>query len=687
MGDNNHIRMLTFALPIFVSAFLLFLVQPIIGKQILPWFGGSAAVWSTCLVFFQLALLAGYFYSDWTTRRLSFRWQAIVHFGLIVIALAMLPIVPDASWKPQGSEQPSVRILLLLTITIGLPYFILSTTSPLLQAWIARAHPGASPYRLFSLSNLASLLALLSYPFLVEPQVTTRHQAMVWSVGFGVFALLMGIALWRAASVGEDGVALTTSVAPSPATAPPTSLEKITWVALAALGSILLLGVSNHLTQNISSLPLLWVLPLALYLLSFILCFNSRSATLTWYPRWLSLPLTALAVCVMAWLLADKRRDFMLLLHIAVFSSGLLIACMFCHGELAARKPAARFLTQFYLMVASGGALGSLLIGILAPLILPANYDLGFALYALAALAAWLLWSRLHWIWRSVSVAVCVFTLCSCIYAVIELRADVVTMSRNFYGTLRVKEYVASNSSERMRFLMHGIILHGDQFLDPALKRAPTTYYQHRSGIGLALLQKETDLGRPRRVGIVGLGAGTLAAYGNKGDVFRFYEINPRVVEIAQRDFTYLKDTAATIEIALGDARLSLEREAPQRFDVLAIDAFSSDSIPVHLLTVEALEVYEKQLQVDGIVAFHVSNRYLDLHPVVQALADARGFAVAWIREVRDDSSVASDWVLLCKNKNVLREPAIAAAALPITPRPDWRLWTDDFNNLVQVLK
>jgi hypothetical protein len=687
--------MVLFALTIFASAFLLFLVQPIIAKQILPWFGGTAAVWSTCLVFFQLTLLVGYVYSDWVTRKLDLRRQALLHLALVALALALLPIVPDADLKPQGDEQPSLRILLLLTVTIGLPYFLLSTTSPLVQTWFARVHPGKSPYRLFALSNLASMLALLSYPFLLEPAIATRRQAMLWSIGFGVFAALIALTLWHTLRSSNqdarepsatDTAALAAALVSSPPAAEPSLIDKWIWIALAALGSSLLLGVSNHLTQDIPSAPLLWVVPLAIYLLTFTICFNARNGVPSWYPRSISLPQTALAICAMAWLLADRNLDFMLMLQIIVFCGGLFIACMYCHSELAARKPAAQYLTNYYLMIAIGGAVGSFLIGIVAPLTLSAQYELGLTIYVFALIATWLLWRDAQRALAMIAGAVCVFTLSAVLYSMYHFREEVVVMTRNFYGTLRVRESHIEEV-DRMRTLVHGGIMHGDQYLDPERRRIATSYYQATSGIGIALRQKHAVLDRPLRVGVVGLGTGTLAVYGETGDVFRFYEINPDVVAIARRDFTYLADTAATVEIALGDARLNLERESAQRFDILAIDAFSSDSIPVHLLTVEALAVYERHMQPHGIIAFHISNRFLQLHPVVEQLATARGLTIAWLEELRDDGSTVSDWILVSKDPMAVANPTIAAAAQPIPTRPEWQLWTDDFNNILQVLR
>jgi MFS family permease/SAM-dependent methyltransferase len=672
--------MILYALTIFVSAFLLFLIQPIIAKQILPWFGGTAAVWTTCLVFFQFALLAGYFYSDWLTRKVGLTRQIIIHAALVAVAIALLPIIPDSAWKPQGNEEPSLRIIALLAATIGLPYFLLSTTSPLVQAWFARSYPDASPYRLFALSNLASMIALLGYPFLFEPWISTRQQAIYWSIGFGVFALLITASGWFAWKARPSAVMPNL---PDEVIAAPTLRQKCEWIALAALGSVLLLAISNHLTQNISSIPLLWVVPLALYLLTFILCFDGQG----WYQRKLFLPLLGIALVGMAWVLADSRVHFMLTLQIAVFSLGLFIACMFCHGELVDKKPNPKHLTTFYLMVSVGGALGAVLVGLVAPITLPAYYELEISLVALAVMAVYLLWGKAPVGVTAIAVAVSLFATGAAGFVVNKFNEDVVVMTRNFYGTLRVKEYNKPAVENRRRSLVHGAILHGDQYLDPPYNRSATTYYKPKSGIGRAILLKEKLANGPHKIGVIGLGAGTIATYGNKGDTYRFYDINPAVVTIANRDFTYLKETDATVEVALGDARLNLEREPAQQFDVLAIDAFSSDSIPVHLITLEAVQIYEKHMKPDGLIAFHTSNRFLDLKPVIEKIAKQRGLHVAWVRDQYDDGSTSSDWVLVCKDRTVLLKPDIVEATDAIIPRPDWRMWTDDFNNLLQVLR
>jgi hypothetical protein len=672
--------MALYAATIFVSAFLLFLVQPIMAKQILPWFGGSANVWTTCLVFFQTTLLLGYAYADLVVRRTSARTQIRIHVALLALSCIVLPIVPGAQWKPIGTESPSLLILALLAATIGLPYFLLSTTSPLVQAWFARSFPGRSPYRLFALSNLASMLALLGYPIGLEPWVTTRFQSYGWSAAYVVFALLCAACAWfsvRAARPGTEPAQQNASPADA---APPAGTRQLLWAALAATGSFLLLAVTNHLCQNISSIPLLWVVPLSIYLLTFILCFDGRG----WYRPELFASMLAAALGVMAWTLADRSLAYKLELQIGVFCVGLFLACMFCHGELARLKPAPRYLTRFYLMVSAGGAVGSALVGLVAPLVLPAYFELAFGLAACAALLAYQV-RQGHPVFVALAIVALVFTVGAGAWQIQEFFDGTLLATRNFYGVLRVQLYGAETS--RHRSLMHGTILHGTQYLEPDLARRPTTYYTQTSGVGRALESMHPTT-RPLKVGVIGLGAGTLATYGSKGDIYRFYDINPAVIVIANRDFSYLKDSDATIQTPLGDARLNLEREAPQGFDLLAIDAFSSDSIPVHLLTDEALAVYVKHMKPGGIIAFHLTNRFLDLIPVVKQLADAHHMFAVLVADEGDEGIVSrSDWVLLSDREASLQVPQIAEAASEIATRENLRLWTDDFNNIIQILK
>jgi SAM-dependent methyltransferase len=679
--------MLLYAATIFASAFLLFLVQPVTAKQILPWFGGSAAVWTTCLVFFQTALLAGYAYSDLVVRRLAPRVQIKLHTALLLLSLAVLPIVPAMHWKPLGAENPSWLILGMLTATIGLPYFLLSATSPLVQAWFAVARPGASPYRLFALSNLASMLALVGYPFLLEPWSPTRWQALGWSAGYVLFAGLCAAAGWSSLdrTPGKEIVPAAKEMEPGPDARldepPPAAGLQALWCALAATGSMLLLAVSNHITQNIAAVPLLWIVPLAIYLLTFILCFDGKG----WYRRESFLAMLAAGLGVMAWTLADPKLTHDLAIQIGVFCVGLFLACMFCHGELVGLKPAPAYLTRFYLMISLGGALGSALVGLVAPLVLPAYFELAGALVIAALLLLWQV-RRAHLVFSALAVGAVLVTAGCTIWSIREFYNNTIIATRNFYGVLRVQEFGHGDSSER-RTLIHGTIMHGTQYLAPEFRRQASTYYGSTSGIGRVLEMLNPSV-TPLKVGVIGLGTGTLAVYGAKDDVYRFYDINPAVFVIAQRDFTFLQDSDATIELAQGDARLTLEREPKQEFDVLAIDAFSSDAIPVHLITSEALAIYRRHMNPGGIIAFHVTNRFLNLVPVVEALAHAHGMQVIHIADDGENSLTSrSDWVLLSDSRELFDRPELAAAATEIVPRRDWRLWTDDFNNLVQVLK
>ncbi len=667
------------AATIFLSAFLLFLVQPILAKQILPWFGGAAIVWTLCMVFFQFVLLLGYAYAHWLTARPG-KQQAMIHVALLVGSLVFLPIVPGASWKPEGGANPVWPILALLFATVGLPYFLLSSTSPLVQSWFARAFPGSSPYRLFALSNFASMLALLGYPFLFEPWFGSPEQSLYWSAGYAVFVIACGALAWVSRTLPpltvEGGQIAGTAQEPRP-TAGSIGL----WLALSTLGSVTLLGVSNHLTQNVSSIPLLWVIPLAVYLLTFILCFESAR----WYRRDLYLGSLVWILCVMAWFLADKSLQFELLWQILVFTAGLFFVCMFCHGELAERRPGPRHLTLFYLVVSVGGVLGGVLVGIVAPITLPGYLELEITLVALAILAFLVNLHRPMPI-LAMLVVVIAFTAGALAWRVHYFYEDTIHIERNHYGVLRVKENQSriDEKETRYRSLVHGSILHGEQWLNEKYRRSATTYYKTTSGIGRTLLAFE---GKPIRVGVIGLGAGSLAVYADGDDVYRFYDINPAVPRVANEYFTYLKDCSGKVEVVLGDARLSLGREAPQAYDVLAVDAFSGDSIPVHLITLEAVGEYLRHMKPEGVIAFHVSNRFLDLKPVLLAIAEKHGLEYAFLHETGEDGGTTSDWVILTRHKPFILKQAIVEATEPVAPQPGWRLWTDSYNNLIQVFR
>jgi len=663
------------AATIFLSSFLLFLVQPLIARLILPWFGGSAAVWTTCMLFFQVLLLGGYAYAHALSAKLPGRGQAIVHTIVLAAAVACLPIAPDESWKPAGGEEPISRILLVLGATVGLPYFVLAATSPLLQAWYVRARPHGNPYRLFAISNLASLAALAGYPFVVEPYFAAHEQVVFWSWLFGGFAASCAALAWLTPPAAGEREREASDAGKQP---------YLLWLSLAASGSVLLLAVTNHLTQNVASVPLLWLAPLTLYLLSFILTFEGRG----WYrPEWLWW-LLLLWLGAMAWLLVDSDFHFDLPVQLGIYLPGLFVGCLFCHGELYRLRPAPRHLTAFYLTVAAGGALGGLLVAVIAPLAFNGYYELGAGLVVLALLAA-VRFAGVNRPARVASLAVLLGVTGCAAYDSLRYQRDVRVSTRSFYGVLRVKEYGSPGEEGYLRRLMHGSIMHGEQYQYDGRRKMITSYYQPSSGIGAAILSAQD---RPIRVGVIGLGTGTLAAYGRGGDVYRFYDIDPHVVALATSEFSFLADSAARIEISLGDARLTLEREAPQGFDVLAVDAFSSDAIPVHLITREALGVYLRHVRPHGIVAFHVSNRFLDLVPVVAGIAREHGVHAVVVRDEPDDDDDSlrskSDWVLVSRDAAALQGQAIVdAGAEPAEDRPDWRTWTDDYSNLIQILK
>jgi hypothetical protein len=666
------------ALTIFLGAFLLFLVEPLFAKLILPWFGGSAAVWATCLVFFQSALLLGYLYADVVIRRLDPRRQTILHITLLLASLLFLPIASHSWWRPHPGSDPAWHILVVLTASIGLPFILLSATSPLVQAWHARDESASEPYHLFALSNLASLLALLSFPFLVEPRLTSHQQGVLWSALFVVFAIFCSLAAWMARR-GNFSAATREANSAEPIAAPGLA-DKLIWLGLSACGSIVLLSVTNHLTENVAPVPLLWIIPLALYLLTFTLAFNRRSL----YSRGLMVGLLAVTLGSLGYAIQDSSVTESIQVSVPVFCLGLFVCCLFCHGELAKRRPAATHLTSFYLMVSLGGALGAMFVGLLAPHIFSAIYELPLALILTAFLAAVVLWSE-GWMMRALWAGAVVSMFVVFIRNERSYQKDSIVTVRSFYGALRVKEF-RDWLKQSYHTLYNGTIEHGAQFVNPPMSLQPTTYYGPDSGVGLAL---ERCCRGPKGVGVVGLGTGSLAAYGKSGDSFRFYEINPQVVHIASTSFSYLRDTPATTEVVMGDARLSLESESSQQFDVLALDAFSGDAIPVHLLTKQAFTLYLRHLKPDGILAFHTSNTYLDLAPVVQLLANDAGYAPRLIinNDNRRKLIDSSDWMLVTRNKAFLADLEDSVFIETVTVSPRLRIWTDDYNNLFQILR
>ncbi len=690
-----------YAVAIFLGSFLLFLIEPIAGKKLLPLLGGSAAVWTTCLVFFQTALLCGYLLAHWMATRLRPRAQALVYSGLLVTALVQSGFSLRSDLHASTSH-PVVSVFLLLSALIGLPFLVLSATNPLLQSWFARSfvtthqssnagtpEPIVPPYRLFALSNFGSLLALIVYPWLVEPKFSLRVQSSVWLGGFLLLVIAcVGIASMRASrarALVSRPVELPTvsgGNTPCPHGEAPHSRDRILWLLLAACGSVLLCSFTNHLSQNVAAIPLLWIIPLIAYLLSFVWAFNGPRS----YPRYVMLGLLAVSLGSLGYLLYDTRFTMPLTVTIIFYCVTLLIACVVCHGELYRLRPAPQHATSFYLLIAAGGALGSILVGIVAPLVLDGNYELACGLVFTATMVMVVTWAsgvlpRLFWAAATVGAIALI---------VVQVRHDregAIVQVRNFYGTLRVTQTTEPPDPTITRMLMHGTIQHGTQIFSDELRKTPTTYYSHASGVGLAL--DKCCIGRPRRIGVIGLGSGTIAAYGQKGDLIRFYDINPQVEPIARNVFSYIRESQAQIDVVLGDARLSLAAEPPQHYDVLVLDAFSGDAIPVHLLTAEAIQLYRRHLNPGGILAVHVSNLFLKLPPVVQEEAEHAGMGSLFVTNEDDEDvgAYSSDWVLVTADRDFLERKEIAAAGAPIQPIARLRLWTDDYNSLLPLLK
>ena len=675
---------------ILLSAFLLFQIQPILAKLILPWFGGAAAVWLVSLAFFQLTYLFGNLYAHASIHLGGLRLAGRVHALFLLASLLLLPIAPRAFWQPQGNVEPVWRILQLLTATVGVPFLLLSATSPLLQTSYAIGRDRPQPYRLYALSNLGSLVALLSYPVLIEPAISTHHQVVIWSVAYAVFVASCSLIAWRAPL----------------ATAPPPEQARLMrpgrtvlwlWLSLAACASSLLVCVTNHISQNVAAIPLLWVVPLSLYLLTLILCFEGRS----WYRRPVFLPLLPVAVAAMIWLLSPRFESAAPGVGIPVYFLGFFVCCMVCHGEMAALKPTPELLTLFYLTVSAGGAVGGLFSALLAPRIFRGFYE--FPLTLAACVISVVLALRRNAespgrklafpAWASVAVAAVLLFL---ILHTIWTESRQTLMVRNFYGVLRVNVLAGGAVRPAVTQLRNGTVVHGEEILEPSRSNIPTTYYGEQSGIGIALLFARQS--GKIRVGAIGLGIGTVARYGQPGDQYVFYEINPQDIDLAKNLFDFMRHSEASVEVIPGDARLSLQEEPNQDFDVLILDAFSGDAIPVHLLTREAFELYFRHLKPHGLVAIHVSNLSLNLPPLVEAVAAAAGASGVKVTNSNDDRNAVyeSTWMLLDRNaspNSTVRNLVADRISLPagttaeIQQQDGARPWTDDYSNVAGILK
>ena len=739
--------MLAFALTIFAGAFLLFQVQPLIGKYILPWFGGSPGVWTTCMLFFQMLLLGGYAYAHATSRFLKPRAQAVLHVVLLAAALATLPITPSDTWKTHAAGDPTWHILALLAASLGLPYLVLSATGPLMQEWFRRTSPGVSPYRLYALSNVGSLLALVSYPFYFETQFTRAAQAKFWSWGLVVYAACAAFCAWRVWRRAEPDAAQRSADAADAAAPRPALGQRALWLCLPACASILLLAVTNKMCQDVAVIPFLWVLPLGLYLLTFIISFDGPR----WYSRFyytLALAAAMVAVCVALF----EGADMPIVQQVVIYSATMFVGCMICHGELYHLKPHPRHLTSFYLMISAGGAVGGLFVALVAPYVFDNFYEIHLAL-ALAVLLLLVLslrganalsaarwrWlglllgaaavygaargaGRLQWAvwagalllaaglwfwsrrragglnWHRLTCATMAAGLVALVVAlgrqIVESSRGALVSGRNFYGVLSVFQYQQENPLNHYYVLQHGRITHGLQFAAPDRAAMVTSYFGPQTGLGLAL--RNFPRQDNQRIGLLGLGVGTIAAYGKPGDYLRIYEINPHVTEIAAKPFSYVALCKAKVDIVMGDGRLSMEQEAPQNLDFLIMDAFSSDAVPVHLLTKEAFEIYLRHLKPDGAILVNISNRYLDLRPVVENAAKVFGLQAHTVNS--EDGGADEDeggwwlygatWMILSKNQDFMNRDALRHAAAPPSTKPNTiPLWTDDYASMFRILQ
>jgi hypothetical protein len=771
--------MLPYAITIFLAAFLLFQVQPMVGKFLLPWFGGSPAVWTTCLLFFQSYLVLGYVYGHWVSRQAAPRKARWIQLTLLLFTLGFLlasaliggvPLLPSMRLGLQ--IPPVLKILFLLAISVGFPYLLLAATSPLVQHWFNRAFPGRSPYRLYALSNFGSMLALVTYPLAVEPFFPLKTQAILWTGGFVVFAGSCFYCCWLA----TREVSLPVSNAPDLVNRSSTFSEKkpswrlrFSWIGLAACASVLLLAVTNQICQEVAVIPFLWVLPLSLYLVTFVICFDKEK----WYRR--NFFMAGLLVSVSLVLIALQAGiEIPVGWQLFSYASLIFFAAMVCHGELVRKKPAPEFLTLFYLSVSLGGALGGIFVGLVAPVLFSGFWELHLGLWLVCLIAvvvclldqqSWVYrrtgWPVLIILWLLGWITLSVFNLefvhsplstlrevflswgnglliaVLLIFAImswlqkmggrrtsswLNIRGLVVALmivavlladqlrtsylnsrvrSRNFFGVLTVLDEDSDNPEEHALRLRHGQITHGLQYLSPGKRNLITTYYNPISGLGLAFNKLRTKTlavsGEQNGlcVGMLGLGVGTIAAYTSSWDSLRIYEINPDVIKFSSLPdplFTFICDSSARKTMVVGDARISLEYEKeqdqPQHFDLLAIDVFSSDSIPVHLLTREAMAIYLYHLKPEGIIALHVSNRYLDLKPVVWALAQSYQLTAVRVFTHKQGINWQSDWMLLSRDEKLMADPMIWKLGQFAPKEIAMKyLWTDDFSNLIQCLK
>lgn len=683
---------LAFSLSIFLSAFLLFMVQPLLAKKLLPTFGGSPSVWLCIVVFFQITLLMGYLYAFFLTKLSKPTLQALIHFLILGTSLIFLPLTPLGSvnndlWGPIG-------VFSMLSTSVLLPILVISSTSPLLQHWYCRAYQTDFPYRYYALSNLGSLLGLLTFPFIIEPYVGLHTQLLGWSLFYGGFIVSCLFCLVIAAkqTIAAKSIPLNPIK--------DSSVNKKTiliWLLLTALSCALLLSTTQLMMQNIVGFPLLWLIPLTLYLLSFILTFSYPK---TYYrPLWISL----YSILACGILLLSSHHQLLLSIQLLVFALLLFSGCMICHGELIRLKPHPHHLTFYYLIIALGGVLGGLFVNVLSPMLFNEWWD-----FYLSLLGIMILLGVVHfyypkkvlsgkWIWLEYGWIGILFIISTLLcYQLIKNREDVIINHRNFFGKSEIIER-NPNSFLHQRLLRNGKIIHGHQFLAPEKRHMATTYFSPQSGIGLAMgfeRQRKIEhalVHKGLHIGVIGLGTGTIAALGQIGDFIRFYEIDPDIHKMAKQYFSYLDNSPAVTEVTIDDGRIALTKalqSGPLNFDIIAIDAFNGDAIPLHLLTLEAMKVYLSHLKPDGIIAFHISSRYVDLYPPLEALAHHLGLYSYIAHNLPDDHNwvFSAEWVLMSR-KTDIGLYLFQHGALAFNDKRMNKVWTDDHNYLLSVVK
>jgi hypothetical protein len=683
---------LLFAAAMMLAGFLLFQVQPVMAKFILPWFGGSATTWTVCMLFFQLALLAGYAYVYAVSLPFTVRQQAVAQIALLAIAVACLPITPTDAYKPADAENPTGRIMLLLTLCVGMPYAVLSTTSPLLQRWLAQTDPGLLTSRFFALSNLGSFLGLLSYPFLFERVWSSPEQTLYWSWSFVAFA---GLVATAALLILRHGAETREHAGPKAATPADGSSHLAAWIFYAALGSVLLLATTNQITQWTAVVPFLWILPLSLYLVTFIIAFGHQS----FYDRlWFSAAFAVLLLVTMTLSAPDSSAS--LLLQVALQSMTMFVGCMICHGEMVRLQPAPERLPRFYLAIAVGGALGGIIVTLIAPLVFQDYFEHQIAL-ALTGLVGFTLAIRVETrLRRRIAIAfalVFAIGVAAAAELVVAGEQAVVDRIRNFYGVVKVVRDGGDDPRTASLTMVQAGIPQGSQYQAADRRQQPYCAFLPHSGIGrtLANVKKRRMEGAdaPLRIGSVGLGVGVLAALGKVGDHIRVYELNPAVTELTNRHFTFVKDSKSKVEIVHGDGRILLERELQagqqQNYDVIVVDAFRGASPPLHLMTAEAFDIYLRHLAPDGVLAINFELDTFDMAPLHRGLADRFGLNVGWFEtpDEGDDCDDTVSWALYTKDPDFLKLPAMAQGLSPWRDGKDTRLlWTDANANLMSII-